>query len=365
MSKSKRTRQRYQKSWKTQTRLDRFFQDVPLSTSSSASCLAEPDTTGPLDSLSDPDPTHSDIPHPISQSRARSASVLSDPSTDGATPEDTGDTDEADGPIDEEGEESGEEDDGDDYEDELVENMQGAAEIRDWATLRTKIKAELKKNSKALPLSRINQLLILSNFATLRLKGSSRITASLEIAKQWHAGKGTWFARRIRALARHYQIFEKLPIEKRGGSANACSWLHDETVKKRTLDWLRAQPTGKVTPRGLQHALDSTIFPELNIRPKKPFSERTARRWLIKLGWRRTVVRKGVYMDGHERDDVVKYRNEVFLPAMARYEAQMVRYEGPEMKRIEPVLQPGEKRIIPLFHDECCFHGNDEARSLW
>jgi hypothetical protein len=243
--------------------------------------------------------------------------------------------------------------------------MQGAAEIRDWATLRTQIKAELKKNSKTLPLSRINQLLILSNFATLRLKGSSRITASLEIAKQWHEGKGTWFARRIRALARHYQIFEKLPVEKRGGSANAWSCLHNESVQKRTLDWLRAQPTGKVTPRGLQRALNSTIFPELNIRPKKPFSECTARRWLIKLGWRRTVVRKGVYMDGHEREDVIKYRNEVFLPAMARFEARMVRFEGPEMKRVEPVLQLGEKRIIPQFHDECCFHGNDEARSLW
>lgn len=92
------------------------------------------------------------------------------------------------------------------------------------------------------------------------------------------------------------------------GVANARSWLHDESVQARARDWLTAQPTGKVTPRAFQRAINAIIFPDLNIVTKKPLSERTARRWLIKLGWRRTVVRKGVYMDGHEREDVVKYR---------------------------------------------------------
>lgn len=70
-------------------------------------------------------------------------------------------------------------------------------------------------------------------------------------------------------------------------------------------------------------------------------------------------------MDGHEREDVVKYRNEIFLPAMARFEARMARFEGSDLKRVNPVLEDGWKRMIALFHDECCFHANDEARSLW
>jgi hypothetical protein len=172
-------------------------------------------------------------------------------------------------------------------------------------------------------------------------------------------------ARHIRALARHYQTFEQLPIERRGGSANAHSWLHDEAVVKRTQEYLTALPTGKVTPRILQRALESTIFPNLSIHPKKPLSERTAQRWLIKLGWWRTLVKKGVYMDGHEREDIVKYRNEVFLPAMAKYEAQMATYEGPELKRHDPILQPGERRIIAQFQDECCFHAHDQPSSAW
>lgn len=120
-----------------------------------------------------------------------------------------------------------------------------------------------------------------------------------------------------------------------------------------------------MTPRRLQQALNNVIFPDLNIVLKKPLSERTAQRWLIKLGWRRTVVRKGVYMDGHEREDVVKYRQEVFLPAMARFEARMAKFEGADLKQINPSLEAGWKRIIALFHDECCFHAKDKARSLW
>jgi len=237
--------------------------------------------------------------------------------------------------------------------------------VCNWSDLRKQIKDHLEKNSKTLPLSQLNQLLIISNFATLCLKGISQTQASLEIARQWHEGQGNWFARRVRALARHYQIFEALPIEKRGGSGNSRSWLYDEQVKTRTRDWLTSQKTGDVTPRRLQSALNGTIFPELNINLANGISERTARRWLIKLGWRRTVVRKGVYMDGHEHDDVVEYRNKVFLPAITRFEAHMAKHEGPEFKKIMPEIQEGQRRIIIQYHDECCFHANDEARSLW
>jgi len=108
----------------------------------------------------------------------------------------------------------------------------------------------------------------------------------MEIAHQWHEGQGNWFARLVCALAHHYQTFEKLPAEKRGGAGNAHSWLHDETVKRSTLNWLSSQKTGDVTPRKLQHSLNDRLFAELNIAPKSPISEQTAHRWLIKLGWR-------------------------------------------------------------------------------
>ena len=70
-------------------------------------------------------------------------------------------------------------------------------------------------------------------------------------------------------------------------------------------------------------------------------------------------------MDGHEWEDVVKYCQEYFLPTMKKFEERMVYYEGPELKRVEPMLHPGEREIIPNFHDESTFHGNDEKGSAW
>ncbi len=43
----------------------------------------------------------------------------------------------------------------------------------------------------------------------------------------------------------------------------------------------------------------------------------------------------------------------------------MVRYEGPELNPVKPTLKPGEREIIPNFHDESCFHANDAVNSLW
>ncbi|KAF9498601.1 hypothetical protein BDN71DRAFT_1530368 [Pleurotus eryngii] len=257
-------------------------------------------------------------------------------------------------------------DDGEAWEEELDDNISNPkVAVRSWEDLRTKIRGDLKKNSKNLPLSQLNQLMILSNFATLRIKGTPRIQASLEIARLWHENTGNWFARRVRDLARHYQNFEQLPKERRGRACMRRSWLHDPAVRSHVQRFLRNVPTGKVTPRALSKHVNDTIFPELGINPKKPLSNRAGARWLQKLGWRHTLVKKGVYMDGHERPDVVQYRNDVFLPQMAKYEARMVHYEGPELRQVEPKLADGEEEIIPLFHDESCFHANDQTNRAW
>lgn len=251
------------------------------------------------------------------------------------------------------------------WEDDADECVHGNIEIRAWDELREQIKKDLKKNSNCLPLSKINQLLVIRNFATLRLKGYGRIQASEEIAQQWHEGEGKHYARQVRALARHYQIFEQLPREKRGGERMARSLLFDERIKTAARGWLIAQEVGQVSPRQFQHALNTEILPTLSVQLKRPLCERTARRWLLKLGWRLTTLKKGVYMDGHEREDVVKYRNEVFLPAMGNFEERMTKFEGPELTRVPPSLKDGEKEVIPLFHDESCLTVNDFKAKAW
>ena len=85
-------------------------------------------------------------------------------------------------------------------------------DIHDWHKLQEQIKSDLAMAHKQHePLSRINQFLILRNFATLQIKGIGCIVASQEVARQWQDGVGVHFARQVHFLARHYQLFEHLP----------------------------------------------------------------------------------------------------------------------------------------------------------
>lgn len=70
-------------------------------------------------------------------------------------------------------------------------------------------------------------------------------------------------------------------------------------------------------------------------------------------------------MDGHEREDVVKYCQEVFLPAMAKFEERMAKFEGPELTKVPPTLKEGEKEIITQFHDESCLMVNNYKVKAW
>ncbi|KAF9254123.1 hypothetical protein L218DRAFT_1055222, partial [Marasmius fiardii PR-910] len=160
-------------------------------------------------------------------------------------------------------------------------------------------------------------------------------------------------------------VFEQLPSEKRGGLHTSQTLLSDENTRKACRDWLSGQKVGTVTPKAFQQALINNIFPQLNI--DKSLSIRTAHHWLIRLGWRLTQLWKGVYMDGHEREDVVKYRNEVFLPIMVEYERRMAWWELTDdaLTHIPPVLRLDEKEIIPQFHDESTFHMNDFRMTAW
>jgi hypothetical protein len=72
-------------------------------------------------------------------------------------------------------------------------------------------------------------------------------------------------------------------------------------------------------------------------------------------------------MDGHERPKVREYHHNVFLPLMAQYQKRMVQWlpEGMGLVHVDPILGPGEKRIIAVFQDESTFHVNEYKQNIW
>ncbi len=126
------------------------------------------------------------------------------------------------------------------------------------------------------------------------------------------------------------------------------SFLHREDVRDPLYRFLRDLPKGKVTPQIVVKHVTEVIFPAVDIQGTKPISLRTASRWLIKMGWTYSRTKKGVYFDGHERDDVRKYRDEEFLLKMVEFEKRMVQYSGIDMKCTGPMLRPGETELNPM-----------------
>jgi hypothetical protein len=68
--------------------------------------------------------------------------------------------------------------------------------------------------------------------------------------------------------------------------------------------------------RGLRKYLEVDLFPRIQLKAGKGISISTARRWLQREGFQYMEHKKSLYYDGHDRPDVLAYRQNEFLPRM-------------------------------------------------
>ncbi|KAG2141967.1 hypothetical protein DEU56DRAFT_754920 [Suillus clintonianus] len=78
---------------------------------------------------------------------------------------------------------------------------------------------------------------------------------------------------------------------------------------------------------------------------------------------------KGQYSDGHERDDIIHYRQNVFLPGWNRYHTQMRQWTDKNISTAVQVLTESSsltgRRVVHWFHDESTFYANDRRKQRW
>jgi hypothetical protein len=196
-----------------------------------------------------------------------------------------------------------------------------------------------------------------------------RLAASKLVAQSNHIeNDGATLARRIRALLRHFKTFKGLPAETRGGKRKGSSYLDNEDVFQACRAWLLQQELGTITPENFRVAINEEILPRLMVSFATLISRTTTYNWLLRLGFYKSEMKKGVYVDGHEREDVIAYRQEVFLPIMAKLDSYTRQYEEKDdgtWTIIEPILPLGVQRHVIYCHDESCFHGHDYKKTLW
>jgi hypothetical protein len=186
----------------------------------------------------------------------------------------------------------------------------------------------------------------------------------------------------------------ELPVSQRGCHSKVYSLLEEPGVKAELRAYVRsnkwAMDPGKLAeftkgqmipkvakeyakelaenemPRGLQKYVQIELFPRVQLQCKRGISLVTARRWLRSEGFRFISFKKEVYFDGHERADVVAYRQNVFLPEMEKHWHRLVHYEmGDVDKESETHGNYIEKRLVLVAQDEMTAQANDSAPKSW
>ena len=148
--------------------------------------------------------------------------------------------------------------------------------------------------------------------------------------------------------------------------------LSDENCRKITLEWVRCNAYKKgepiMTASDFLLWINNTLLPQAQLPPGYPqqISLATAKRWLHSLGFHPTPDRKGLYIDGHERPDVVEYRR-IFLKKLnilhSTHLPPPVCDDGVVSKDLGS--PNATKKLVLIFHDESIYHSNEDQGWQW
>lgn len=170
----------------------------------------------------------------------------------------------------------------------------------------------------------LSHLIAVSEYVKLRAryrntKACKRPCLSASIAIARRMGKGPYFARQIRHNELYLLRHRQLPPPKSFVRHGHHTLLDNETVLHNVRMYLASQALGTVTPRIFCRHTNEVILPTLGI--DTTITESTAQRWLrLKLGYQCKEAKKGIYIDGHERPDVIKEREEFIDQIFNRFE---------------------------------------------
>jgi hypothetical protein len=143
------------------------------------------------------------------------------------------------------------------------------------------------------------------------------------------------YARRLCKWSRAFiNDHEDLPVNKYGAWNESVLDKDKELVQEIHL---HLQSIGKYVRA--QDIVDFLHTPEMQERSgiKHRINIATAQRWMKKLHYRWTMGPKGQFVDGHERDDVVSYRQNVFLPAWNNLKAKTRDWSKPVQPASDPI----------------------------
>lgn len=195
--------------------------------------------------------------------------------------------------------------------------------------------------------------------------GMHKMTASSIASALFPARSVPYQSRNVRKWAQFFLEHRSLPHHRQGKHIKADSLIYEEDVASHCRRFLKSQVNDSITGRSFANWVNDKLHLETGLPNPVLICERTAIRWLHHLGMDYLKYAKGLYIDGHERPDVIQYRD-AFLQRMAEHEKFFFRYCGDDMNTITaPILQPDQRPRILVTHDESCFSSHDGKATIW
>ncbi|KAF9035820.1 hypothetical protein BJ165DRAFT_1355053, partial [Panaeolus papilionaceus] len=138
--------------------------------------------------------------------------------------------------------------------------------------------------------------------------GKPWIAASLHVAQTM--GRGVYWAKKIREWTRTFINTREIPLNVYG-TWNETLLAHED-FRQELIIYLQSVGKYITADHLMQYTHRQDVCGWWKMRRGIAIS--TAKRWMNILGYRWTKQPSGQYVDGHERVDVVDYRQNVFLP---------------------------------------------------
>lgn len=182
--------------------------------------------------------------------------------------------------------------------------------------------------------------------------------------KKGKEGSHTWQSRSLRQRAKDYIAWRLVPVNPYG-EWTKCLLDRNEDLRNDLL--LHLQSCGKYVKA--EDIINYVNKPE-NLEKyglKTRISLATAKRWMHRLGYRWVRNHKGQYVDGHERRDVVEYRDKTYVPKIIELDARVSIWKTTNVMEEEEYTgpRPRPKRVVIWYHDESTFYAHDRRTTQW
>ena len=198
-----------------------------------------------------------------------------------------------------------------------------------------------------------------------RLEGLKKHEAAKKSANSlWPNCSKFYRHKAIIKWANEYLENQVLSNHSQGVHAKRVSFLADNDVKTKVLDMIKKTTANYRTVDNIKKFIDEDVIPA-TLGVTGSVGKTTVARYLYEWGYSYRKNKKAIFFDGHERPDVVEYR-QAWSKRMLKYMERSEFYQGDNQEEVlEPVLNDGEKKIVFVTHDESTFYANDGKSDFW